>query len=83
MWPNIMTAGWFFVPIFGVACIGGGFYALVKWIPNSPGKESRTDVYSTRASCYVVGVGLFIVTLWAVSALVVRTVAMLKALHVM
>jgi hypothetical protein len=82
MWPNVTIAGWVLVPVFGLACIGGGFYALVKWIPNTPSKESRTDIYSTRASCYVVGVGLSIITLWALCALAVRTVAMLKALKV-
>ena len=83
MWPSVMTAGWILVPVFGLVCIGCGFYALVIWIPNTPTRESRTDVYSTRASYYLVAVGLSLVTLWAICALSVRTVAMLKALHVM
>jgi hypothetical protein len=76
---NLTVAGWVFVPLIGIACVAGGYYALVKWIPKNAGKEVRTDIYSARISCYVIGVGLVILTLWVISTLVIRTLVMLKA----
>lgn len=76
-------AGWVLVPILGLACMVTGFYTLLKVIPNTESKEFRTDIYSARSSCYLIGVGLSIVSLWALCALAIRTVAMLKALKVM
>ncbi len=79
MWPHFMIAGWIFVPILGLGCAIGGFYALVKWIPKSTKKdEPRTDIYSARAAYHTIGVGFFMLTLWAICALAIRTVAILK-----
>jgi len=79
MWPNFMIAGWIFVPVTGFGCVIWGFYALVKWIPRSTKKdEARTDFYSARAAYYTIGVGLLILTLWAICALAIRGLAMLK-----
>jgi hypothetical protein len=75
---NFMVIGWILVPLIGIACVVGGYYALVKWIPNSPGEGVRTDIYSVRASCYVIGAGLLIIALWVVSTLVIRTAVILK-----
>ena len=75
---DLMVAGWILVPLTGIACVVGGYYALVRWIPNSPAKDIRTDVFSARVSCYVIGVGLLIITLWAISTLVIRTSVLLK-----
>jgi len=74
-----MVVGWVCVPLIGIACVAGGYYALVTWIPNNPGKEVRTDIYSARVSCYVIGFGLLIVTLWVISTLVIRTFVILNA----
>lgn len=81
MWPSVTMAGWIFVPFFALACVACGFYALVKWIPGTPIREFRTDIYSVRASCYVIGVGLLIFAVWALDAVAVRTIAMLRALY--
>ena len=79
MWPHFMMAGWILVPFLGLGCAICGFYALVKWIPGSMKKdETRTDIYSARAAYYTIGVGLFILTLCAIWALAVRTLAMFK-----
>lgn len=79
MWPTNLIAGWIFVPFVGIACVLGGYWALVKWIPGDSKKDGvRTDFYSARASYYTIGVGLLILTLWATSAIVIRTLAILK-----
>ena len=83
MWPSYLIAGWIFVPFVGIACVLGGYCALVKWIPADTKKdEVRTDFYSARASYYTIGVGLLILTLWAISAIAIRTLAMLKIFRV-
>jgi hypothetical protein len=81
MWPNFLMAGWVFVPVLGIVFIAGGYCALAKWIPNASKGEARTDFYSMRASLWVIGAGLFLLTLWALSAVVVRSWAMLRALR--
>ena len=83
MWPNFTMAGWICVPVIGLACVVWGYYALVKLIPSRPAEEKvRTDFYSARASYYLIGVGLLILFLWSVSAMAIRTLAILKALDV-
>jgi len=77
-----MVAGWLFVPGVGLAFVGWGYYALVKWIPNSRSDVTRTDIHSARVSCHVIGAGVLIVILWAISALTILTFGMLRALCV-
>lgn len=83
MWPSFTLAGWVFVPIIGLGLVALGYISLVRWIPNCKHDDGvRTDFYSVRASYYMIGAGLFILVLWTVSAIVIRSLALLKALRV-
>jgi hypothetical protein len=82
MWPSYTMAGWFLVPLIGLVFVLCGYFALTVWIPNSLKKaQARTDLYSSGASLSVIWVGLFLIVLWAVSAVAIRFMAMHKAIH--
>jgi hypothetical protein len=81
MWPSALIAGWVFVPLAGIVFIASGFCALAKWIPKLSKSEARTDIYFMRASMWLIAVGLFLLTLWALSAVAIRSWAMLRILR--
>ncbi len=82
MWPSPMVAGWVFVPLVGLVFVVCGFLLLLWLIPRLSGDtQVRTDVYSARASYWMVAVGLLLTIFWAVSALVVGSLAMAETLR--
>jgi hypothetical protein len=84
MFPSVTYGGWVFVPIIGLSLIVWGFLCLMYLIPRGKGDSNvRTDVFSVRASYMTIVVGLACTTVWVLSAVVVRCLAILKFAHIM
>jgi hypothetical protein len=80
MYPGLSLAGWVFVPVIGLLLVLGGFWCLLRLIPRSQEKASvRTDLFAVRASYWAIVVGLVCTGAWLLSAVLVRTLVMLKA----
>jgi len=83
MWP-IHMFGWLLIPILSVALTAAGYLSLTVWIPRLGQQDRvRTDVYASRVSCWMVFTGLAIMSLWAISVILVRSLAVLEALGVL
>ena len=80
MYPSVTLAGWVFVPIIGSVLILGGFWCLLRLIPASQEKAHvRTDIFAVRASYWAIIVGMVCTAAWLLSAVLVRSLVMLKA----
>ena len=83
MWPPSTLAGWIYVPAVGILLAAFGFCSLTGrfWKVGQP-DAVRSDIYVARLAYWFAAVGLLIVASWAVSAIVVRSLAVLKALGI-
>lgn len=80
MYPGVSLAGWVFVPIIGLLLVAWGFLCLIWLIPRSQQNASvRTDVFAVRASYWAIVVGMVCTASWLLSAVLVRSLVMLKA----
>jgi len=78
--PSVTLAGWIFVPIVGLSLTLGGFWCLLRLIPKSQQNPNvRTDIFAVRASYWAIVVGLACTAVWLVSAVLVRSLVILKA----
>lgn len=70
-------------PIIGLLFVFLGFACLLWLIPRSSSNTAvRTDVYSARASYWMVSIGLALVTISAIADIIVRSLAMLRTLGI-
>jgi hypothetical protein len=83
VFPGVALAGWVFVPIVGLSLILGGFWCLLHLIPRSQQNANvRTDIFAVRASYWAIVVGLLCTAVWLLSAVLVRSLVILKATQV-
>ncbi len=84
MFPSVTLAGWIFAPFVGLLLTWWGFYCLLRVIPRSQQNANvRTDAFAVRASYWAIGVGLGSTAAWLLSAILVRSLAILKATQVL
>jgi hypothetical protein len=70
--------------LVGIALTAVGFMSLLVWIPKLEKQDQiRTDIYAARVSCWAAGTGLAIVSLWTISGILVRSLAILKSIGVL
>jgi hypothetical protein len=83
VFPGVTLAGWIFVPIVGLSLTFGGFWCLLRVIPRTQQNANvRTDIFAVRASYWAIVVGLVCTAVWLLSAVLVRSLVMLKATQV-
>ncbi len=83
MFPNAFLGGWLFVPFVSLFLAGWGFYCLLYLIPRTQQNANvRTDIFAVRASYWAIVVGLLCMTAWILSAIVIRSLLMLKAVQI-
>jgi hypothetical protein len=84
MFPIVWFTGWIFVPIAGVLLAWWGFHCLLHLIPRTQENPNvRTDFFVLRASYWSIIVGLVCIAVWLLAAIVVDSMAVLKALQVL
>jgi hypothetical protein len=80
MLPSVTFAGWIFVPIIGGLLTAWGFFCLLYLIPRTQKNPNvRTDVSAVKASYWAIVVGLASTGAWLLSAIILRSMAILRA----
>jgi len=84
MVPSVTLGGWLFVPIIGLVLAAWGFFCLLYLIPRTQQNSNvRTDIFAVRACYWVIIAGLMCTTVWLLSAVLVRSLAILKATQIL
>lgn len=79
MFPGVTLAGWIFVPFVGLFLTFGGFVCLLYLVPRSKQNPNvRTDIFAVKACYWAIVAGLVCTTIWLLSAVVVRSLVILK-----
>lgn len=84
MWPKLTLEGWVLVPAIGFVLVVIGYLSLTLWFRRlARPEENHTDVHVVRIAYWLIGFGLSMLGLWAVSALAIRFLALIKFYEVL
>jgi hypothetical protein len=83
VFPGVTLAGWIFVPFVGLLLTFGGLGCLLYLVPRSKQDANlRTDIFAVKACYWLIVVGLVCTSIWLLSAVLVRSLVVLKATQV-